>query len=222
MTSLKILSEHNQVMDSYGKKCNSKFLLHYGFTIECIESDDKCQNELDITLSLDETDPLFDKRSYYVNKSRGYRVTMNHVHRGTQDAMAYLRVAVATSDELTSFSRGFQHSVISAQNELAALLLMAQFSTEVLSGYPKTMSEDNAALADDGLDPFCNKRHAIIVVRGEKQICHFYIKLAQAASQLLKLPTMERKLLLSEKYTADDDISRFLTATCRSLLCKGL
>lgn len=34
MTSLKVIKDGAQVFDSYGKKCNSKFLLHYGFTIE--------------------------------------------------------------------------------------------------------------------------------------------------------------------------------------------
>ena len=34
MTSLKTIRDGAQVFDSYGKKCNSKFLLHYGFTIE--------------------------------------------------------------------------------------------------------------------------------------------------------------------------------------------
>merc|ERR1711968_355303 len=75
MTSLKQLQGSAQVMDSYGKKCNSKFLLHYGFTIESNrEADGKCQNE---------ADALFEKRSYYVSKSRSYRVTMNHEDRGT-------------------------------------------------------------------------------------------------------------------------------------------
>ena len=34
MTSLKTIRNGAQVFDSNGKKCNSKFLLHYGFNIE--------------------------------------------------------------------------------------------------------------------------------------------------------------------------------------------
>lgn len=223
MTSLKTLSAHDQVMDSYGKKCNSKFLLHYGFTIECNrESDGRCQNELDLSLALVEQDALFERRSYYVAKQRTYRITMNHEDRGTQDALAYLRVAAADAEELSSFSRGFQHSVVSAANELRALLILARCATETLSGYPRTMEEDDAALADPGLDPFSNERHAIIVVRGEKEICHFCIRLAQAASNLLKQQPSERKLMLRENWADDEDVSRFLEAVHRALLCKGL
>lgn len=223
MTSLTKLTAHNQVMDSYGKKCNSKFLMHYGFTIESNrEADGKCQNELELNLKLDEKDALFEKRSYYVSKQRTYRGTMNHEDRGTSDTLAYLRVAAANEEELSTFSRGFQHSVISADNESRALLLLAKFATEKLNNYPTTIEQDNKELEDDKLDPFCNRRHAIIVVRGEKEICHFFIALAQAATAVLKLPPAERKVAVREKFSDQTDISLFITAVHRALMCKGL
>ena len=53
MTSLKRIRAGQQVMDSYGKKCNSKFLMHYGFTIEVNrEEDGRCQNELHVELRM--------------------------------------------------------------------------------------------------------------------------------------------------------------------------
>ena len=54
MTSLKQLSSGQQIMDSYGKKCNSKFLMHYGFAIENNrEEDGKCQNEMPLVFMLE-------------------------------------------------------------------------------------------------------------------------------------------------------------------------
>tara|TARA_B100000795_G_scaffold147192_2_gene110310 strand:- start:22 stop:1269 length:1248 start_codon:yes stop_codon:yes gene_type:complete len=54
MTSLKSLSGGQQIMDSYGKKCNSKFLMHYGFAIEKNrEEDGKCQNEMPLVFMLE-------------------------------------------------------------------------------------------------------------------------------------------------------------------------
>ncbi len=48
-------------MDSYGKKCNSRFLLNYGFTVEHNVDEDTGQahNELRLILHLppEETDP---------------------------------------------------------------------------------------------------------------------------------------------------------------------
>ena len=54
MTSLKPLTAGQQIMDSYGKKCNSKFLMHYGFAIEKNrEEDGKCMNEMPLTFALE-------------------------------------------------------------------------------------------------------------------------------------------------------------------------
>ena len=54
MTSLSPLVVGQQVMDSYGKKCNSRFLLHYGFAIEeNTEEDGSCPNEVPIRLKLE-------------------------------------------------------------------------------------------------------------------------------------------------------------------------
>jgi histone-lysine N-methyltransferase SETD3 len=41
------------VFDSYGRKCNSRFLLNYGFIVE--END---ANEVAVTISVDRNDPL--------------------------------------------------------------------------------------------------------------------------------------------------------------------
>ncbi len=42
-----------QVFDSYGKKCNSRFLLNYGFAVEVNrDADGQCHNEVRIMLSL--------------------------------------------------------------------------------------------------------------------------------------------------------------------------
>ena len=53
----------SQVFDSYGQKCNHRFLLNYGFAVEDNrETDGFCPNEVPIELSIQEDDPLFDSR----------------------------------------------------------------------------------------------------------------------------------------------------------------
>ena len=41
------------IFDSYGRKCNSRFLLNYGFVVE-----DNDANEVNITVTSDPNDPL--------------------------------------------------------------------------------------------------------------------------------------------------------------------
>jgi histone-lysine N-methyltransferase SETD3 len=63
ITSLQTISRGAQVYDSYGQKCNHRFLLNYGFAVEDNrEVDGFCPNEVPIELSIPPSDPLFDAK----------------------------------------------------------------------------------------------------------------------------------------------------------------
>jgi hypothetical protein len=50
-----------QVYDSYGQKCNHRFLLNYGFAVQNnIEPDGSCPNEVPLEIQLDTGDALID------------------------------------------------------------------------------------------------------------------------------------------------------------------
>lgn len=52
--------------DSYGKKCNHRFLLNYGFAIENnIESDGRCPNEIYTRFSIPKSDPFRSRKVLY-------------------------------------------------------------------------------------------------------------------------------------------------------------
>ena len=60
LSSLQPIPAGAQVYDSYGQKCNHRFLLNYGFAVEDNrELDGFCPNEVPIELSLNPEDPLF-------------------------------------------------------------------------------------------------------------------------------------------------------------------
>ena len=52
----KDIAENEQVFDTYGNKCNSRYFLNYGF----IHSDNERFNEYELSLNLTKTDPQFD------------------------------------------------------------------------------------------------------------------------------------------------------------------
>jgi hypothetical protein len=61
--SLQPIRASSQVFDSYGQKCNHRFLLNYGFAVEDNrELDGFCPNEVPIELSLSPDDELYDDR----------------------------------------------------------------------------------------------------------------------------------------------------------------
>lgn len=52
-----------EVFDSYGQKCNHRFLLNYGFSVEKnIEPDGYCPNEVPLLMQLSTDDPLYDEK----------------------------------------------------------------------------------------------------------------------------------------------------------------
>jgi protein-histidine N-methyltransferase len=63
ITSLQHISAGAQVYDSYGQKCNHRFLLNYGFAVEDNrELDGFCPNEVPIELYVDPEDRLFTEK----------------------------------------------------------------------------------------------------------------------------------------------------------------
>jgi len=63
ITTLQGIPAGAQVYDSYGQKCNHRFLLNYGFAVEDNrEIDGFCPNEVPIDLSVDPSDPLYAKK----------------------------------------------------------------------------------------------------------------------------------------------------------------
>ena len=179
MTTLKPITSGAQVFDSYGKKCNSKFLLHYGFTIESNrEADGICQNELQLNFELSPDDPLFTAKRAFINARMQFSVTMNAPDDSTMECLNYLRVREATQEELAGIrSRFKRRGPLSVENEIRTFRALAQAAEAQLARYPTTLEEDDEMLENGGLDPFSNRRHAVIVIRGEKEICHFFIRL---------------------------------------------
>jgi SET domain/Rubisco LSMT substrate-binding len=63
ITTLQYIHAGSEVLDSYGQKCNHRFLLNYGFAIEDNrEIDGFCPNEVPIELFVSPHDPIFDEK----------------------------------------------------------------------------------------------------------------------------------------------------------------
>ncbi len=60
ITSTTTLLKGQQVYDSYGKKCNSRFLLNYGFAVEHNRDDDTGQNHNEVRLVMSMEPPSVD------------------------------------------------------------------------------------------------------------------------------------------------------------------
>ena len=106
ITSLMHIGPGAQVYDSYGQKCNHRFLLNYGFAIENNrEADGFCPNEVPFKFALDPSDGLYDVK-VPLWKADGHHTKLVRVcvsdNDNTSLALACLRVIVANREEMNS------------------------------------------------------------------------------------------------------------------------
>ena len=202
ITSLQQIGMGAQVYDSYGQKCNHRFLLNYGFSVEHnVEPDGFCPNEVPLLLQLKRTDSLFDHKCTYWRRDGSLPAKRVRIcvadNDNTRIMLAMLRVIEADQVDLDALVRITGSSTyrsirdaqiaISIRNEIKAMTLLYALCVEYLSKYKSTYEDDCEAIASGRLPPFSNKIHACIQVRGEKEVLLFYKDFAQTSLELLRI-----------------------------------
>jgi histone-lysine N-methyltransferase SETD3 len=200
-----------QVYDSYGQKCNHRFLLNYGFSVENnVEPDGFCPNEVPILLTLREDDPLYDFKCSYFRRetflpSKRLRICVAE-NENFHTLITFLRIIVADQDDINQLTNSYSgagntgggvdttrmgrdmHSALNESNELRAMRLLEATIKKLLSQYPAPLDMDLDRLTNDKtLAPFSNERHAIIQVKGEKEVLQFFLEFAQTVMHLLSV-----------------------------------
>ena len=85
ITTLQPIIGGSQVYDSYGQKCNHRFLLNYGFAVEDNrELDGFCPNEVPVELFVSADDPLFSEKLEFWTRGEPHGS-----NGGAYDAAAY-------------------------------------------------------------------------------------------------------------------------------------
>ena len=159
MTTLKGIKNGEQIMDSYGRKSNRKYLLHYGFVMDDnTESDGSCDDDILIEIP----GMQYSKKAY---------VTKDDF---IEKLMPTLRLANRNSNEFDSNPN--RSAIISKRNEVAALLSMGNIARNMLIQFPKTYSQNVLDLKR--LKGFSKERNAINFVKKQKELLLFMKKLA--------------------------------------------
>lgn len=108
ITTLQYVTAGSEVFDSYGQKCNHRFLLNYGFAVEDNrELDGFCPNEAPIELYVNDNDPLYhDKTDFWTRGEVGsiasYGTTIHH------DGIV-ITTSPANTTGATTLTRNFHH-----------------------------------------------------------------------------------------------------------------
>ncbi len=175
---------------SYGSKCNSRYLLNYGFTLD--------GNELDNRARVRVSAPGDPRKRRLLEiaagaATRDFRVTARYHDPATRELFAWLRVVLADDEELALAATRPSVDPLSPRNERRVLATLEQACLASLDGYASSLDEDEHALRERGLAR--NRRNALVLRRDEKVVLHALARLAREAKPLLN----ERWAALSER-----------------------
>jgi histone-lysine N-methyltransferase SETD3 len=195
ITTTKRLLKGSQIFDSYGRKCNSRYFVNYGFSLT--ENEDN-QVAMFFGLLPAEMDPLRSIKARILGeRDRRFQIPFDHCEEITTKCMSYLRVVHADQEDLEKLRKqgsDFKNvPPISMRNEASVLQHVAIAAQRVLSGFPTTLEQDNKILQDPEHKLTMNIRNCVLMRRGEKEVCHAYIDLAPRAQAWAQMSYTEFK-----------------------------
>jgi histone-lysine N-methyltransferase SETD3 len=213
--ALKDIPRNEQVYDSYGKKCNSRFFLNYGFIVENNDG-----NEVPIKIFYPESDDKKEMKKEMINDAsefKKFRVTDNFNENIMHEFMSWLRFVefdenitllidyqarAATQNQIQDSdsddgiddpNKGFKAKdlpPLSIRNEQKVLLRMKLEATKLLKNYPTSYEEDLDIL-ENNKDLTFNTRNAVLMRSGEKKILKHIIETADIMLKYLNMDQNE-------------------------------
>jgi len=183
ITTTKRLLRGAQIFDSYGRKCNSRYFVNYGFSLE-----DNEDNQVAMWFNLPDLkiDFLHSVKVKLLGaRTRRFQIPFDHQERVAQECLSYLRIALANEEELTvltsdpKFNARKVPKPVSRRNELACVREIARQAKIVYDKFETTLEEDIEMLEDPDKKLTMNIRNCILMRRGEKQVLLAYMDLAK-------------------------------------------
>jgi histone-lysine N-methyltransferase SETD3 len=206
-----------EVCFSYGTKSNGQLLKSYGFALEGDRECNEFTVRFDVAAVGGGAGGAADAaraaalgaRSATVAELRALRPVIGVDVRSTATLQVFAALRVLSSNEAdlrqmlaapgasapASSARGgrLRHSLGMApcnlRNEVAMMTALRALMGAMLGDFPRTLAQDEADLAggDPAAAPFSNRRHALLVLRGEKRLMAFYEAFAAKCLGVLAL-----------------------------------
>ena len=192
-----------EVFDSYGIKCNSRFLLNYGFTVENNED-----NEFKIILILNESSPYFKEKMAYLggkNFSKKFSLVLNQSDNKITQFFAFFHFILYNKP---NFKDVDATKPISLQNEIVLFTKLKEIMNLYLSKYPTTLDYDVEYFKKNKYNMECNEYNCYVIRIGEKKILNYYLNMANDILQLLNTNKEDIKKLFQKiiiAYENDND-----------------
>ena len=172
----------DEVFDSYGIKCNSRFLLNYGFTVENNED-----NEFKIILLLNESSPYFKEKVMFLggkNLSKKFALVINYSDNKMNQFFSFLRFILYNKANIKDIDTA---KPVSVENEIELFNKLREIMKLYLSKYPTTLEYDEDYFKKNKNNMEFNEYNCYVIRIGEKRILHFYLNMSNDILQLLNM-----------------------------------
>ena len=176
VSSIENLNCGMEVFDSYGRKCNARFLLNYGFTIENNEDD-----EVKVILNLNSDDSNYkDKVKILGNSTKKFTLVRNCKNDQSILFFSWIRIMEYNGDV-----KGISpNAPIMLKNELNMLKKVKFIMNGYLQNYKRSLEDEERMLKDQRNNMSFNEYNCCIMRIGEMRIFKFFEDLGQKCGEL--------------------------------------
>jgi len=113
---------------------------------------------------------------------------------------------------------------ISIRNEIAVLKAIAVATAKQLTYFDHTLEEDNKLWKEvkDGKTKIAwNLKNCLLMRRGEMEVCHYYVELAEKCIPLLEMPWKDLKKYAAKCYSGKGKFDQYITLVVVPLVKAG-
>jgi len=188
---------------SYGNKCNSVFLLNYGFLEK-----DNLFNEFPVTAELSPSDAFFSAKKEALGGKTSLTFRLSKTKENSFfDFLAFLRFLEIDTESNLVVPNCTKVSPFNYFNEQKALQRAYSIIVQLIEEYPTTLTEDKVILAEELTQ---NEYNCLLLRIGEKEVLHFYKELLE--STISYLDTREINLDRFESLYTFKDYLKYLSS----------
>mmetsp|Transcript_3916 Transcript_3916/g.7502 ORF Transcript_3916/g.7502 Transcript_3916/m.7502 type:complete len:601 (+) Transcript_3916:115-1917(+) len=210
-----------QIFDSYGRKCNGRYFVNYGFTID----NNFIDNDAVFRATLPRDDPHFMMKFKYLHSSatREFQVPPTYSedvsvlseNMKPRNMFSFFRFLHARDKELMLLSSADGYQIkdigpISIRNETAVLKHVQEVARQTLKKFPDDLATDHKMLKVNKFMDM-NHRNCIMMRCGEKETLHWYIDLADKAIPLLKMAWKDLKKIAAKCHQQQTRFNYYVT-----------
>ena len=223
ITSLRPMLRGEQIYDSYGRKCNSRFFVNYGFSL-----DDNEDNQIAVWVGLQRDDAHYAMKCRYMGGPRAgaqlqrFQIPVDYKEKAAKECFSFLRFAHAKDSELLLLSSEEKEvnvkdiAPLSIRNELSVVRHIARAVESALREFDSSVEEDEALLRKSSLS--MNERNAILMRKGEKEVGRYYVELEREMDKLVSMPWKDFKRTAQKAYSGRGKFDAYVTGIVVPLL----